>query len=248
MPSFKIMLPQDQLRLRLKTTWGGRREGAGRPRLARRRAVAHRARPEHKARFPVHVTLRATRGLPSLRGERLFGGMQVAIGAASRGDFRILHFSVQSDHLHLLVEAADARSLSSGVQGLAIRGARAINKLIGRRGAVWSDRYHARPLSSPREVRHGLVYVLMNFRKHRPGDRRTFDPCSSAAWFDGFVREGPTLKAPPPVACARTWLGSVGWRRHGLIRPWERPVGWRAARDPTARRSPAAQRGTPTAR
>jgi putative transposase len=225
MPLFEIMPTQAQLHLRLKTTWGGRREGAGRPRLARRRAVAHRARPEHKARFPVHVTLRARRGLPSLRGERLFGGIQMAIAAASRGTFRILQFSVQSDHLHLLVEAADARTLSSGAQGLAIRGARAINKLIGRQGAVWGDRYHARPLTSPREVRHGLVYVLMNFRKHRPGDRKRFDPCSSAAWFDGFDQVGPTPRAPRPVACPRTWLGSVGWRRHGLIRPWERPAG-----------------------
>jgi putative transposase len=225
MPLIKIMPTQGQLHLPLKTTWGGRREGAGRPRLARRRAVAHRARPEHKARFPVHVTLRARRGLPSLRGQRLYGGVQLAIAAASRRDFRIVHFSVQSDHLHLLVEAADARTLSSGVQGLAIRGARAINKLIGRRGAVWSDRYHARPLSSPREVRHGLVYVLMNFRKHRPADRSRFDACSSAAWFDGFVQAGPTTKETPPVAAARTWLGSVGWRRHGLIRPGECPVG-----------------------
>jgi REP element-mobilizing transposase RayT len=222
MPSFKMSV-ENQLRLRLKTTWGGRREGAGRPPVARRRGVAHRARPEHKARFPVHMTLRARRGLPSLRGERLFRGLRNAIAAASRGTFRILHFSVQSDHLHLLVEAADARTLSSGAQGLAVRGARAINKLIGRRGAVWGDRYHARALTSPREVRNGLVYVMMNVKKHRPS-WRGLDPRSSAAWFDGF-RDGAGRSEPgePPVRPARTWLAARGWRFHGLISVRETP-------------------------
>jgi putative transposase len=119
----------------------------------------------------VHLTLRARRGLPSFRSERLFAVIREAIGAASGASFRVVHFSVQSDHLHLMVEAADAPCLSSGTQGLAVRTARAINRVVGRRGAVWGDRYHARPLSSAREVRHGLVYVIMNVKKHRPGWR-----------------------------------------------------------------------------
>jgi putative transposase len=192
----------------------------------------------------VHVTLRARRGLPSLRRERLFGGIRTAIAAASRGSFRILHFSVQSDHVHLLVEAADARTLSSGAQGLAIRGARAINKLIGRRGAVWADRYHARALSSPREVRHGLVYVLMNVKKHRPG-WRGLDPRSSAAWFDGF-RDGQVTPepSPPPVRPARTWLAARGWRFHGLISVSETPAPSPLVGAGTAGRPPPTYRRT----
>jgi REP element-mobilizing transposase RayT len=213
----------DQLPLRLKTTWGGKRDGAGRPRLARLRSVAHRARPEHKPRFPVHVTLRGRRGLPSFRSERLFEGIRKAIAAASRGSFQVVHFSVQSDHLHLLVEAEDTVTLSSGAQGLAVRAARAINKVIGRQGAVWGDRYHARALSTPREVRHGLVYVLMNVKKHRPG-WQGLDPRSSAAWFDGFhdSQLAPDPH-PPPVKPARTWLATRGWRFHGLISVRETP-------------------------
>jgi putative transposase len=234
--------------------------------------VAHRARPDHREEFPVHVTLRARAGLASLRSQRVFPAVREALRAASRdqvrrckspgrSEFRVVQFSVQADHIHLIVEASDRTALERGTRGMVIRTARAINRALGRSGSVWGDRYHARALRTPREVRHGLVYVLMNFRKHRPADRMKLDPCSSAPWFDGFLAAGgekPASPAPPPagtgrirpasvpattthtrpavpatttatgpesvpVASARTWLGSVGWRRHGLIDPWEQP-------------------------
>jgi hypothetical protein len=211
-----------QLKLRLRTSWGGRREGAGRPRLARRRGVAHRARVEHKRQFPVHLTLRARRELPSLRSAKVFPGVRGAIAAASSERFRVIHFSVQGDHLHLMVEASDTWALSSGAAGLSIRIARAVNRQLGRQGSVWSDRYHARALTSPREVRHGLVYVLMNVKKHRPGFAG-LDPCSSAPWFDGFRDRPPNTVDPPPTRSARTWLATKGWRRAGPLQISETP-------------------------
>jgi putative transposase len=213
----------DQLSLRWKTTWGGRREGAGRPRLARRKSVPHERRPEHKHRFPVHLTMRAQRGLPSFRSDRLFPCLRAAIAAASRDRFRIVHFSVQGDHLHLIVEAEDTRSLSTGAQGLAIRCARAVNRGLGRKGRVWADRFHTRALRTPREVRHGLVYVLFNVKKHRPG-WRGLDSRSSARWFDGFhAPQRAPASHPPPVRPPSTWLATHGWRRHGLLSPSESP-------------------------
>jgi len=127
------------------------------------------------------VTLRAQRLLPSLRTDRLFGAVRGGLAAGSRGGLRILEFSVQSNHLHLIVEADDGRALSRGIQGLAIRLAKAVNRILGRRGRVWGDRYHVRALKTPSEVRNALIYVLQNWRKHLPGFRG-FDPCSSALW------------------------------------------------------------------
>jgi hypothetical protein len=132
---------------------------------------------------------------------------------------------VQDDHVHLIAEAEHARALSGSVRGLAIRLARAVNRVLGRRGRVWGDRYHARALTTPRAVRHALVYVLMNFRKHRDAGTE-LDPCSSAPWFAGW--RAPAAAAdvgPRPIAVARTWLARVGWRRHGLIDASERPSG-----------------------
>src|SRR5262249_53338714 len=92
-------------------------------------------------------------GLPSLRGERIFPALCRGLGHASRRGLRLLEFSVQGDHVHLIVEAADRRALSRGLQGLAIRLAKAVNRVLGRRGRVWGDRFHARALKTPREVR-----------------------------------------------------------------------------------------------
>jgi hypothetical protein len=142
----------------------------------------------------------------------------------------LVQFSVQADHLHLLVEGSDTRTLALGIRGLIIRVARAINRALDRTGPVWNDRYHARALTTPREVRQGLVYVLMNFRKHVRHQPWGLDPCSSAPWFDGFrdvarIRPPPPAPGDPAVAASRTWLGNVGWRRHGLIGIYERPAG-----------------------
>lgn len=171
----------------------------------------------------MHVTLRAERTLPSLREQRLFAALRCGLAKASRKGLRVLHFSVQADHVHLLVEAEDTHGLSRGLQGLSIRLARAVNRVLGRHGKVWGDRYHARALRTPTEVRNGLVYVLQNFRKHLPSGHG-LDSCSSAAWFDGFRESPPRREAPSPVVPPRTWLAAVGWKRLGLIRIGERPA------------------------
>jgi REP element-mobilizing transposase RayT len=207
-----------QLVLPMPSTWGGTRHGAGRPIVeGRRRPTPHRSRPIHKAAHPVHVTMRTRSGIVSLRSPRAFAAVRAALAAASRDEFRVVHFSVQSDHLHLIVEAHDTDVLSRGLIGLAIRVARAVNRALGRSGPLWGDRYHARALASPREVRNGIRYVLFNFRKHRPADRRRLDPCSSAAWFDGFRQTVPRA-LDPPTRSPRTWLLRIGWwKRHGLL-------------------------------
>jgi putative transposase len=186
--------------------------------------VPHRVRPEHKARHPVHVTLRAGRGLPSLREQVIFFEMRRGLAQTARSWFRVVHFSVQANHVHLLVEAADKASLSRGLMGVAIRMARAVNRVLERHGNVWSERYHSRALKTPREVRNGIVYVLMNRHKHG-SKAMALDPCSSASLFDGW-KVPPSLAPPPersPIEPATTWLLRLGWKRHGLIGRDERP-------------------------
>ena len=214
--------PFTQLELRPRT-WGGRRPGAGRKPSGQRVGVPHRARAPHQRRHPAHVTLRARRVLPSLRKDRLFAALRRGLALGSRGGLRILEFSVQRVHLHLIVEAEDGRALSRGIQGLAIRLAKAVNRALGRRGQVWGDRYHVLALSTPREVRNALVYVLQNWRKHMAGIRG-LDPCSSAVWFSGWRRAIPTEAARSPVVAPRTWLAAVGWGWLGLIGDHEAPV------------------------
>jgi hypothetical protein len=203
-----------QLELPAPSTWGGRRPGAGRKPGRERPGPSHARRPAHDARHPVHATLRAGPGVPSLRSDVLFSEIGLALAAASRATFRVIHFSVQLDHIHLIVEADSARELRRGLHGLAVRCARAVNRSARRRGPVWHQRHHTRALRTPREMRLGLVYVLLNFRKHlRAGP--AIDPCSSGPWFAGWLRPSPLPIARSPVAQPRTWLALRGWRRAG---------------------------------
>jgi len=158
--------------------------------------------------------LRAVEAICCLRAAHVFPHVRRALAVSSREDFRIIHFTIQNDHV-LIAEADTGRALSSGVRGLAIRIARVVNRALGRSRRIWGDRYHARALTTPRAVRNVRKHL-----KHVTG----IDPCSSAAWFTGWI-ERPALDAigPPPVAAARTWLARVGWLRHGGIGLHERP-------------------------
>jgi putative transposase len=227
--SIKMGRRPKQLALEFRT-WGGKRAKAGRKRTSGGRpCVPHRMRGVHRAAHPVHVTLRARAGLPPFRELGIFAEMRAAIRKANHSPavgeaFRVVEFSVQRDHVHLVVEAHDADVLSRGVRGLAIRLARAVNRALGVRGQVWGDRFHSRDLKTPRAVRNALVYVLMNAKKHGARLASGVDAFSSAPWFAGFAARSATSHEERPVALSRTWLGGLGWRRRGLVRFDERPA------------------------
>jgi putative transposase len=150
----------------------------------------------------------------------MFRRVLAQIHAAKEQFIRILHFSIQSNHIHLLIEANDSARLSKGMKGFAVRVAKGLNELLGTRGSIWADRYHARALKTPREVRNAIVYVIRNRAKH--GGGVLVDRCSSAPYFDGWDDEFgcPPSRGSPndwPVAPSETWLMNAAWRRLGRI-------------------------------
>ena len=209
------------------TNWGGKRRGAGRKRAGPRARVSHVKRPKLAGRYPVLVTLRLRDGLRTLRTAETHALIAGAFAAGSNGAFRVVEYSVQTNHLHFLAEASDERALSRGMNGLTTRIARGLNRLWKRIGRVFEERYDARILTSPRAVRNALIYTLQNARKHGAMKAHGLDEFSSAGDFDGW-KERPAKKAagsrPRLLERARTWLLSIGWRRHGLIELRERPA------------------------
>ena len=212
---------------------GGKRAGAGRKRGPNGSAGHHR-RPKVNRHVPAHITLRVVRGLPTLRSERCLAPIRDALRAVRRRTgFRLVHFSVQHDHVHLVTEAASNESLARAMAGLCIRVARRLNRALGRSGKVFAARYHAVPLKSPKQTRDALAYVLLNGRHHAAGRGLAMDPgpvlldpCSSAAVFDGWRPDVSVARAPPGrvdvgelVGVATAWILRVGWRRWGLIDP-----------------------------
>ena len=178
--------------------------------------VKHRKRDEIHAGLAAHVTLKVGRHVPSLRRRRVLAELEGCFRAAkNRFGFRLLQYSVMSNHLHLIVEADDRRALSRGMQGLGIRLAKAIQRLFGLRGQVFRDRYFARVLRTVQAAFKALRYVLQNARKHGvrlpPGE---YDPYSSARFCqqcDGKPWTHPRLP--------------VHWPNLGMYHSMGHPVG-----------------------
>jgi REP element-mobilizing transposase RayT len=174
----------DQLSFAQRVTHGGPRVGAGRKKRLVRPNVPHRVRPRHPWYAPVHVTLRRAKGLPGLRNQLLYNQIREAVRLTRREDFRIVEYSVQRDHVHMLVEAESAAALAAGMKSFAVRAARRLNShALRRRGSVWGERYHRRDLGSPRDVRNAVVYAQARPPRRTPsrGARTNVAPPSRMA-------------------------------------------------------------------
>ena len=196
---------------------GGPRKGAGRKPKGRVAGVSHAKRAAVPVSYPVHITIKLRKGLPSLRTWGAYAVLRDCLAAAcGRKGLRLVHYSVQSNHIHLICEATGRPSISRGMQGLCIRIAKRFNAYWGRKGQVFADRYHEVVLRSPRQVRNALCYVLHNAKKHGLKLTHALDPFSSAPWFDAW-KEKVTIKGldaiEDPTAEARSYLLSVGWKR-----------------------------------
>lgn len=170
---------------------GGKRAGAGR-RKRSSETVPHGARPQFDGDFSLHITVRMARGVWNLRSQRGFNAVKDALYQEKRrGQLRIVHYSVQGNHLHLIAEAADRTTLTRRMQGFGVRLARSVNAMMGRtRGRVSAERYHLHVLRTPREVRNAIRYVLLNHIKHKMLVGRAgivVDPYSSGPWFPRCV-------------------------------------------------------------
>ena len=220
---------------------GGKRRRAGRKPAGWRAGTTHAKRDEIGGRDVLHVVLRTVEDVGYLRRRDVYRAVRAAsISAARRDGFRVIHISIQHNHIHLLAEAERTVDLARGMQGFQISAARHINKAMGsggerRRGSVFADRYHVVVIRSPKQARHVLAYVLNNFRKHRE-DRgelsRTWrvDPFSTGNLFAGWKElEGqppwPRLPGDEPlvVTAPRSWLLRTGWQGHGAISVYEVP-------------------------
>ncbi len=182
----------------------------------------------------MHVVLRTAAWVPWLRRGTVYRALQrVLVRYLGRETFRVVHLSIQKNHLHLLVEASDRRALTAGMQSFAINAARALNACDRRVGKVFAHRYHATQLRTPQHARHALAYVLNNWRRHREdcASAKTLatklDPYASGFTFDGWAQRTPLAASagytPLPVSSPATALLQFDWQRFGLIDLYETP-------------------------
>lgn len=220
-----------------RTRGPAKRHGGWRPNAGRKKSAAlrhdpsHAKRPELSFKHPVHVMLRTLPSVPRLRQREGYEAIRAALLHFVSGDaFRVVHISIQQNHLHLIVEAADKAALRRGMQSFAIRAARLLNRGFEREGKVFAFRYKAKQIKTADYARNVLAYVLNNWRRHGEDRRRgeeymPFDRFSSAASFafwsprSGYEPGEPDL----PVSEPRTELLTFDWQWYGLIDPFEVP-------------------------
>jgi REP element-mobilizing transposase RayT len=210
---------------------GGKRPNAGRKRSRELRYdPSHAARPELSFKHPVHTMLRTLPHMPRLRQRAAYEAIRAALVHFLDGEeFRVVHVSIQTNHLHLIVEAADKQALRRGMQRLGIRAARALNEAFGLAGKVFAFRYQAKQIKSASYARNAIAYVLNNWRRHGEDRRRDmmsmpFDWFSSAVSFAGWTLQMEYDPPDPlPVSQPRTRLLQFDWQWHGLIDPFEVP-------------------------
>ena len=195
-----------------------------RPQAERVGFMPHETRAVHDANHPVHVTIRRVALGPSFRSQAVCAAIRGVIAAAKSKGVRVLHYSVQENHLHLMVEGASAADLSNQMRTLFSRIAFAVNAIAQRRGRLFRDRHHRHALKTPREVRNALVYILFDNRKHHVHEASassapTVDRCSSVYWFHAWSPsdrppEGAMLPLDnAPTSKPATWLARWGWHR-----------------------------------
>lgn len=149
---------------------GGRRPGSGRKRR-HSRGVSHRTRERVTKRTPLHINFRFCL---TIRNKEALKLLKRAILNAGKHGLRVIEFSMQSNHIHLIAESPDNCVLTSGMRALTVTFAKGMNK-----GRVQVERYHLHVLRNPREVRHAVNYVLFNRQKHEKGTYSVIDGYSS---------------------------------------------------------------------
>ena len=197
-----------------RSTWGGRRPGAGRKRsFKKNQDVPHEKRPAFEDLSVFHVTLRMIPRLPTLRAHEPANAIANIFAHAVHEDrLAPVHWSIQTNHLHMVLEVDSTTVLARGMHSLTVRIAKALNKAWKRKGTVFARRYYARPVVGPRETRNVIRYVLLNRKRH--GSRLdAVDPYSSGRWFDGWSTPPPPAPpGPKPAAEARSCLLKEFWR------------------------------------
>ena len=148
-------------------------------------------RREVVRRAPVFVTWAMRGHVWNLRAKRCLREIQRAFLVGRKSGFQVVHYAVLGNHVHMLVEAEDGRALSRGMQGLAVRVARSLQRVMGKTGSVFKERFHSRVLKTAGDVKRVRLYIANNARRH---------------YGAAEVAERDFAASQTPVHAPRTWI------------------------------------------
>ncbi len=207
---------------------GGKRKGAGRKKI-HPNLLPHTKRPPISIHHPLHIVIKLKEGVATLRKKDCYKLFRDSVKEAAAYGINVVHFSVQSNHVHLLAESRSRSLLASGMKSLTIRLAKGINSIHGTIGKIFIDRFYLHVLKTPTEVKEALTYIFKNTAKAIK-TKNLFDPFSSILIFKDktvllkneiiddsilpaekleWFREELTRILGPPIS----FLLATGWKR-----------------------------------
>ena len=139
---------------------------AGRPAKVDR-GIRHISRERIKVLTTLHLTIKVRENKADIKSKTILKALHHAIKRARMKQLRILHYTLEYNHVHLLVEATGNKILHSGMQAMGISFSKAINKIKCLKGSVYKNRYHFRSLKTRRELKNAILYIFNNARKHK---------------------------------------------------------------------------------
>lgn len=178
----------------------------------------------------MHLTWRLKKNVTKIRRMDALEAFKKAAERAQKFGLRILHFSILSNHIHMIAEANSNETLATGMRSFGSSFGKNLRKLSGGTGPVFDGRFHMRPLTTPSEMKNALAYVLQNFAKHEDLIHH-YDRYSSAPYFKNWKelfghKRGPLLEdeesspsLPKFLSSPKSWLASVGWMQAKTAAP-----------------------------
>ena len=159
------------------------------------RGIRHIERPKFQRVRSFHLTIKVKKNKADIQNKKILKALHHAIKRARLKDLKIIHYTLEYNHVHLLVEAYNNSVLHSGMQALGISFAKAVNRVKSTKGTVYKHRYHLRQISSPRDLKNVLHYIFHNGIKHR----RTHTPVDLYNSFLAETRLWADIKLKPEL-------------------------------------------------
>jgi len=141
-------------------------KGAGRPALWDK-GIRHTLRPRLKKASSLHLTIKVKKIKAEIKNKAVLNLLKRAISNARKQGLIIIHYTLEYDHINLLIEADNNSTLAKGMQSLGVTLSKGINRLKKLKGAVYKHRYHFRQISSPSELKKVMSYIFNNGLKHK---------------------------------------------------------------------------------
>ena len=141
-------------------------KGAGRPAI-NDIGIRHIKRPKISRLTTLHLTIKVRSNKADIKSKKILKALHHAIKRARLKKLRVIHYTLEFNHLHLLIECESHKTLHQGMQAFGISLSKAINRIKKLKGTVYKHRYHLKKLATRRELKNALHYIFNNGKKHK---------------------------------------------------------------------------------